>query len=74
MENRRPGRAPNYTNAAMVMLGINLLILFTALWAAYGLIPALLLALVLNHGVERLAHARGAVPLLGFVSGGGARR
>ncbi|MFK7881685.1 hypothetical protein [Roseobacter sp.] len=54
MENRKLGRAPNYTNACIVMFGVNLVwvLLFTlALW---GLVAAVFLALAVNHWLNWL--------------------
>jgi len=52
--------APNYTNPALMMLGLNLTSAFFVLWALYGLVPLLLLAVTLNHIITRLddRHAR----------------
>lgn len=46
--------APDYTNAALVMLGVNLLWIFFAIWATTGLLPVLLVAAFLNHLITRL--------------------
>lgn len=42
--------APNYTNAALAMGFVNLLWIFIALWAAYGL-PVVL---ALGYGLDKL--------------------
>ncbi|WP_372604596.1 hypothetical protein [Actibacterium sp.] len=48
MQDRPVTSAPNYTNAALVMALVNLIILFFVIWALVGLGPALVLGLVLN--------------------------
>ena len=60
MSEHRLARAPDYTVAALVMLGVNLAWIFLALWAAFGLLPVLLAALTINHAITRLAKARAA--------------
>lgn len=57
MRNTQRGRAPDYTQAALVMLCVNLLWIFAALWAVLGLLPVLALAALINHGISRLATA-----------------
>ncbi|MDO6726290.1 MAG: hypothetical protein ACRBBO_07905 [Cognatishimia sp.] len=47
--------APDYTTAALVMGFVNLMWIFTAIWALWGLVPVFLLALFLNTGISRLA-------------------
>lgn len=55
---RPPGIAPDYTIAALTLLGVNAFWIFFVLWAAYGLVPVLLLAGFLNHLISRLAISR----------------
>ena len=54
MQNRPVGRAPNYTNAALVMGLVNLLWVFMAIWALFGFAWVVLAALVLNRLIARL--------------------
>lgn len=54
MYDRPIGVAPNYTNASLTMLGVNLAWIFFALWAAWGLIPVILLAGAINHIISRV--------------------
>lgn len=68
MQDHRMSSAPNYTNPALIMLGANLLWIFTLVWSLYGFVIALLLATSINHMVERLARARGTVPICGFLT------
>lgn len=51
--------APNYTNAALVMLGVNLTWVFGVIWIVFGMIPALLLAAVINRCITWMAERRG---------------
>jgi hypothetical protein len=50
--------APDYTNPALIMLGVNLFCAFCTIWALWGLVPVLLLGAVLYHGIDRLAATR----------------
>ncbi|MBB94074.1 MAG: hypothetical protein CML68_05640 [Rhodobacteraceae bacterium] len=50
--------APDYTNAALTMLGVNLFWIFCALWSLLGFIAVILVALGLNYGIDRIAAAR----------------
>jgi hypothetical protein len=58
MNDDRPGAAPNYTTAALTMMAINLIWVFGLLWAIFGFVPVLFVALALHHGIDRLS-ARG---------------
>lgn len=58
MSDHRISAAPDYTNAALIMLGINLFCAFLTFWALYGLLPVLVVAALLNHGIDRLAAKR----------------
>ena len=60
MRDRPIGTAPNYTIPALVMLGVNLFWMLGVIWAVWGLVPVLVLAMVLNHLITRLGAARGA--------------
>ena len=51
-------KAPNYTNAALVMGLVNLLWVFGVLWAVFGLHAVLVAGLGLNWGIARLARRR----------------
>lgn len=50
--------APDYTTATLVMGSVNLLWIFTALWAAFGFGAVLLLAYSLHVGIEWLRRRR----------------
>lgn len=58
MNQRKVGTAPDYTTAALIMMGVNLTWIFFAIWAAWGLVPVLLLGLVLNHAITRFEECR----------------
>ncbi|SFR14821.1 hypothetical protein [Poseidonocella sedimentorum] len=47
-------RAPNYTNATLLSLLVNLLWLFSLVWVVAGFGAVLLLAVVLNLAISRL--------------------
>lgn len=48
------GIAPNYTNPALIMLGVNLGWVFFLIWATAGMAAVLLLAVALNQLITRL--------------------
>ncbi|MEL6809246.1 MAG: hypothetical protein AAFO97_15840 [Pseudomonadota bacterium] len=54
MQNKPLGRAPNYTNACIAMFGINITWVLVAIWAIWGLVAAILLAVGVNHLMERI--------------------
>lgn len=56
MNDDRPS-APNYTNACIVMFGINITWIFLVIWAIWGLVIVVLLGTSINHLMTRL-HAR----------------
>jgi hypothetical protein len=47
-------RAPDYTIAALTMLGVNLTWIFIVLWAYAGFLPVLILAFFLNRAITLL--------------------
>lgn len=58
MENHRLGRAPNLTNACIVMFGVNLAWILMFLFAVYGLVASVFVGLVANHWLNWLEHRR----------------
>ncbi len=54
MRGKPPGRAPDYTTAALTMLGVNLMWMLCAIWAIFGFGVSLVLAGILNIGISRL--------------------
>lgn len=54
MSERNIKAAPDYTAAAITMLGINLMWIFFVVWVIYGFVPVLILAIVINHLINRL--------------------
>ena len=59
MDNQHPGQAPDFTNAAINMLGINLLWIFFVVWMLWGVLPVLMIALLINRFVEHEGDTRG---------------
>lgn len=58
MDHRRIGTAPDYTNAALTMIGVNLIWMLTLIWALWGFLVALSLTALINHAITRLARRR----------------
>ncbi len=58
MKRHTMGRAPDYTIAALIMLGINLFCLLFAIWAHWGLPATLLFAVCANALITRWARVR----------------
>ena len=54
MRDRPIAEAPNYTNACLVMFGVNLMWIFTVIWAIWGFLFVLLTGAALNHLMTRL--------------------
>lgn len=44
--------------ANMILLFVNLLWIFIAIWSAWGLLPILVIGAVLNHLITRLEYSR----------------
>ena len=59
MSERNVSPAPDYTNVAITMIGVNLMWIFLVIWVFYGVVPVLVLAVLINHGIDRLAAWRG---------------
>ncbi|SMX42515.1 histidinol phosphate aminotransferase [Maliponia aquimaris] len=60
MANHPPQPVQDYTTANLILIFVNLLWIFLALWSAWGLGPVLILGAFLNHGVTRIEAARRA--------------
>ncbi|EBA05855.1 hypothetical protein [Sagittula stellata] len=58
MQNHHPQPVEDYMTANMILLFVNLLWIFTAIWYVWGLAPLILIAALLNHLITRLDHAR----------------
>ncbi|MDV7144506.1 hypothetical protein R3X27_17650 [Tropicimonas sp. TH_r6] len=58
MKHHAQDRAPDYTNAALIMLGINLFCLLYALWLAFGLVVPLITAFATDRLITRLGRRR----------------
>jgi len=70
MPDRHKSIAPDFTNAAITMLGVNLLWIFFVIWVLYGFVTVLVLAVFINHFVERVAVRRGIRPAFGWITPG----
>ncbi len=68
MDHQPIGRAPDYTNAAINMMGINLLWIFFVVWVLWGVIPVLMIAYAINRFVEYVGDTRGITPVFGKLS------
>jgi hypothetical protein len=55
MRNDFPNSVPNYTQACVVMFGVNLCWILFAIWAVWGLLFAILFSAFLSHFMTRLA-------------------
>ncbi len=60
MRDDYPGRAPDFTNACIVMFGVNLTWVLVAIWAIWGLIAAICLSWGVNRLISRIAVWRAA--------------
>ncbi len=58
MQDSHRRAAPDYTNAALVMALVNLFWSFMLVWASFGMPAVLVLAVLLNYLISRLAHNR----------------
>ena len=67
MDDKRIGAAPDYTNAAITMLGVNMMWIMLAVWMLWGIVPVLILAVFVNHFVEHLSDRRGITPAFGHI-------
>ena len=54
MDDHKLKSVPNYTNACIVMFGVNITWILVAIWAIWGLVAAMLLAFGLHHLMDRL--------------------
>ena len=60
MRHDNRGRAPDYTVAALTMLGVNLAWILLLIWGLLGFVAALATAWVLNRGITWLQASRDA--------------
>jgi hypothetical protein len=54
-----PGNAPNFTNAAVVMFGVNITWIFVILWAAWGLVAVAATGWAINRAINFFEKRRG---------------
>lgn len=47
--------APNYTNAALIMGGVNLFWVLAVIWVLYGMIAVIALGFALDRGIRWLS-------------------
>lgn len=57
-KNDRP-TAPNYTQACIVMFGVNILWVFMVLWAVWGLVAVAIMGWTIKTLIDRIAARRG---------------
>ncbi len=50
--------APNYTQACVVMFGVNIAWIFMVIWAIWGLLAVAVLGWILNQIIHRIDAAR----------------
>ena len=50
--------APNFTQACIVMFGVNLMWIFMVIWAIWGLLAVAVTGWVLNKLINRIGAAR----------------
>ncbi len=50
--------APNFTQACVVMFGVNITWIFMVIWAVWGLLAVAVIGWVLNQLITRIAIAR----------------
>ncbi|MDA7426517.1 histidinol phosphate aminotransferase [Thalassococcus lentus] len=58
MDSNHPKRVEDYTTANMVLLFVNLLWIFGAVWTAWGIGAVMVLGAILNHAITRIEIAR----------------
>ncbi|WP_281992566.1 hypothetical protein [Sulfitobacter geojensis] len=56
--NDRPA-APNFTQACVVMFGVNLTWILMVIWVVWGLLAVAATGWLVNHVINRIALARG---------------
>lgn len=57
--NNRPGSAPNFTKACIVMFGVNITWILFALWAFWGLIAVAATGWIVNRLLTWIEDRRG---------------
>ncbi|MCM2562337.1 hypothetical protein M8756_09250 [Lutimaribacter sp. EGI FJ00015] len=58
MRNDGLNKAPDFTNAALVMGAVNLTWIFAVIWALFGMGWVVIVALLLNRAITRFAGTR----------------
>ncbi|MBY6066880.1 histidinol phosphate aminotransferase [Leisingera aquaemixtae] len=49
-----PDAMPDFFTAAIMFAGINLMWIFFVIWVMYGMVPVLVVAVLVNHFINRL--------------------
>lgn len=57
-DSNRPA-APNYTNACIVMFGVNITWIFFLLWAVWGLLAVVATGWIINRAIGYVESTRG---------------
>lgn len=55
----KPGSTPNFTNAAVVMFGVNITWIFLTIWAVWGLIAVAAAGWTVHHIINFIDKRRG---------------
>ncbi|MFY0623399.1 MAG: histidinol phosphate aminotransferase [Pelagimonas sp.] len=58
MTTKHAQRVEDFTNANLILIFVNLIWVFVAIWSAWGLGPVVILAAGLNHLITRLEFAK----------------
>ncbi|MEM6940204.1 MAG: hypothetical protein AAF943_16635 [Pseudomonadota bacterium] len=59
MRDDRPrGSAPNYTQACVVLFGVNITWILMVIWVWWGLLAVALTGWLVNHVIHRIGKAR----------------
>lgn len=54
MQDRKLPQSPDLASAATAFLGVSLMWVFFVIWALFGMVPVLVLAVMINHLISRL--------------------
>jgi hypothetical protein len=54
MQDQKLPQSPDILALAVTFLGINMMWIFLVIWMVYGLTPVLVLAVLINHAINRL--------------------
>ena len=54
MQDQKLPQTPDILALAVTFLGINMMWIFFVIWMVYGMTPVLVLAVLINHAINRL--------------------